>query len=382
MFMPSSKKKVIHFIDSGGLYGAESVILNLSREMLLSGEYTPVIGCIVPDTAMHNDLYNESRSKGLMACKIKIRNLLLWLDLPRAARTIHNMGVDLIHCHGYKAFVFAFLIGKWLRIPVVSTCHLWFLEGYPPLKMRLMIKLELFFYNFVPVIVGVSIPIKGFLTSAGISADKIKIINNGIPVHAYQTVDRNHINRLRSELGLTQNEFVVINVGRLSLQKDHKTILRAAKTLKEANSHVRILIVGDGELRAELEEYILKHQIEHTVKILGFRKDIKGLLNIASVFLLPSLDEGMPISLLEAAASNTPIITTMVGDIPKMIHHEESGLAVPVGNPSAIADAIIRLKNSFEMQKKIKTKAFETLISQYSSEHMYKEYKKVYEMLL
>lgn len=139
---------ILHFIESGGLYGAESVILNLSREMQSEGGYVPVVGCIVSSLEEQSDLYDKAIEYGLAAEKVVIRNSYLPVDIPRAAKQFKRNGFALIHSHGYKPSVFGFLIRLLTGIPVMATCHLWFLHGNAPLKMRVMVKAELFFLQF------------------------------------------------------------------------------------------------------------------------------------------------------------------------------------------------------------------------------------------
>lgn len=376
-----TKKRVLHFIDSGGLYGAESVILNLSREMIAHGDYEPVIGCIVSKPGAASDLYDKAVELGLPAVRIVIANHLLPIHLPKAALALDKLNIDLIHCHGYKAFVFAFIIGRFMRLPVLSTCHLWFLQGNPPFKMRVMIKCELFLYRFTPKVTCVSEPIKGFLMRAGIPSSRIQIIPNGLRIEDYQLPDPQSIGRLKKELNIGPDERVALNVGRLTLQKSQKTILEAAGRLRDAKQKIRFLIVGDGELREELQSVIREMDLKQFVTLLGFRQDIKELLALADLFVLASVDEGMPMSLLEAVASRTPVITTAVGDIPKLIRHEKSGWIVPAKDPQALADAVARLAAAPQEASMFAAKAWEDMRLGFSSSTMFHEYREVYRRL-
>ena len=111
-----ARKRVLHFIESGGIYGAESVIINLSREMAAGGDYEPVIGCIVQRDDEAVDLVRVAGSLGVEAHRITISNWRVFLDLPLAARFIRRQRIDMIHCHGYKPTVYAFLISMLVRV--------------------------------------------------------------------------------------------------------------------------------------------------------------------------------------------------------------------------------------------------------------------------
>ena len=251
-----------------------------------------------------------------------------------------------------------------------------------PLKMYIMVKLETFFYKLSPIIISVSEPIKKFLIRSGIRENKIKIINNGINIAEYQGYNSQKWLEIRNKMGLGEDEFVVLNIGRLTGQKAQKGIIEAAEILNKAGNCVRFFLVGDGELRDELEEFINAKKMKGIVQILGFRPDIKELLWMSDIFLLPSLDEGMPISLLEAVASGRTVIATSVGDIPRLIRHDESGLIIPIRDSEAIAGAIRQLQTNRYSCERLSQGALRILREKYSSVRMYREYEMVFKKLL
>ncbi len=375
-------RKVLHFIDSGGLYGAESVLLNLSREMCLAGKYTPVIGCIVGSPDEQNDLFDKAGELGLAAEKLVVRNGMFLWDVLRLSRRLKNLGIDLIHSHGYKPSVFGFFVRLLSGIPVTATCHLWFMQGKIPLKMRLMVKLELFLYRYFPVVVAVSQPIKEVLQENGVSKEKLKVIKNGIFFDDYGQLDAGAMHEIRAALGLENGEICLLNIGRLSHQKAQANIVLAAKKMREKYSLLKFFIVGEGPLREVLEKQIADEGLQHCVKLLGFRSDTANLLRIADVFLLPSRDEGMPMALLEAVASKVPVIVTPVGDIPNVIVNKESGVLVPVDDIDALCAGIMQLVNSKVDCDKYCDNAWNAMKREYSSMSMYHAYRNVYDCIL
>jgi len=375
------KKTILHFIDSGGVYGAENVILNLSKEMKSDGVYEPVVGCIVPDASQPNDLYEAALACGLRAEKIVIRNRALLWDLPRAARRLKDLEVDLVHSHGYKPSVFGQLMKPLSRIPVMATCHLWFKDPNRPLKMRLMIFLELNFYRRFPVVVGVSEAIRTVLVESGVDAGRTIVIRNGVEV--IDLADKaSRRNDTRRALGISNDDFLVINTGRLTAQKSQKTIVEAATRLVNNGLPLRVFIVGEGELASDLEREIRAAGVENSVTLTGFRRDITDLLLASDLFVLPSLDEGMPMSLIEAASAALPVIVTPVGDIPKLINQGESGLIVPPQDPQALSEAIRTVHNDRVFAGQLGTGARDSMKRNFSREAMAKNYLSVYRDLL
>ena len=171
-----TKQKVLHFIESAGVYGAERVILNLSAQMQNTGNYIPVVGCIVDSVNTESALYNAAVELGIAAIKIPIANTGLLRDLPKAAAQLKQARIDLIHSHGYKPSVFGFIIRLLKNIPVIATCHLWFEPSKGPLKTRTMIRLEKFFYRWFPKIIAVSDPIKAILLASNLKPQQVDVI--------------------------------------------------------------------------------------------------------------------------------------------------------------------------------------------------------------
>lgn len=377
------KKKVLrilHLLDSGGMYGAENVVINLSREMIAAGKFEPVVGCIVQKDNESVDLYDVAQKNGIEARKILINNFLLFRDLRRFTVLLKELRIDLIHCHGYKASVFAFVAKA--GIPVLATCHLWFEGPERPLKTRAMIALEKFIYRFLPVIVAVSEEIRQILLEAGIASEKVLVVRNGIVLSDYGEITSSTRKRLQAELGLQKGDVCVLNVGRLTEQKSQCDIVDAARLVNNTNRKVKFFIVGDGALREALQQQIRSCKVEETVFLLGFRNDIPDLLQLADLFILPSLDEGMPMALLEAVASRVPVIATAVGDVGKLIVHCASGIIVGKNDVTVLAEEIIALAADTARQNKMAEEALRRVLSLYSSQVMYGQYDKIYRGLL
>jgi len=374
--------KILHFIDSGGLYGAESVILNLSREMQTDDTYTPVVGCIVSHPDEISDLYDKTIEFGVDALKLVIRNSFLFVDIPRAARRLKKNGISLIHSHGYKPSVFGFLIRLATGIPIIATCHLWFLQEKIPVKMRVMIMLELLSYRLFSTIVAVSRAIKVILVEHGVAENKIEMIKNGIVLSDYSSLSDKIVDQLRKDLQLKHGEFCFLNVARLTHQKAQCHIVSVARMLKEAGEKVKFFIVGEGPLRDDLQQQIIDNGVQDCVRLLGFRQDVNDLLQVADVFILPSIDEGMPMALLEAVASKTPILATPVGDITKLIQDGRSGVIVKVDDIDDLFDGALRLISSAELRQSCAEFAWEKMHKEYSSLAMYRSYIEIYDGIL
>jgi glycosyltransferase involved in cell wall biosynthesis len=377
-----ARKRVLHFIESGGIYGAESVIINLSREMAAGGDYEPVIGCIVQRDDEAVDLVRVAGSLGVEAHRITISNWRVFLDLPLAARFIRRQRIDMIHCHGYKPTVYAFLISMLVRVRVMATCHLWFIDTNAPFKMRALIGVEKFLYRHFRAVVAVSEHIRDILLTVGADASRVHLIRNGIVLSDYDFAARARTPQPVAIGNLGEGEICVLNIARLTEQKAQRDLIAAAVHIKAAGAKLKIVIVGEGELRHELMQQIAAEEVGDVVSLLGFRSDIADLLLRADIFTLPSLDEGMPISLLEAVAAKVPVVVTAVGDIPKLIADGLSGMIVKRRDPAGLARAILALAHDAARRSELAEQAWQRLKASYSSTQMFERYCEVYRKVL
>lgn len=381
MITPAAKpKRVLHFIESEGVYGAERVILNLSSALSKRKEFEPVVGCIVPNNQSESALYNEAIKMGITALKLPIRNAYAPFDLFKIRKLLKQQHISLVHSHGYKPSVYAAILYLLTGIKAISTCHLWFNPKNGPLKMRVMIRLEKFFYRWFPRIIAVSAPIKDILLAEGIKEKQTAIIKNGVDTPE-RLLNQDERNTLRESLGIKKDDLCILNSARLSEQKAQWVLIDAANQIKTKIPQVKVLIVGEGPLKGALQTKIDSLALNNEVKLLGFRKDVHELLQIADVFALPSIDEGMPMALLEAAASQRPIVSTSVGDIGKLIQDNSSGLIIPLESPTALADAVFKLHEDSTLGPRLAHNAYKKMESEYSSNAMANQYALIYKEL-
>ncbi len=369
--------RVLHLLESGGLYGAERVVLNLSAAMRAAGAFEPVIGCIVQHDDEPSALYDEARRQGFAAEKVRLRNFGLATDVPREARRWRRLGIGLVHSHGYKATVFGSLVRGLWAVPMTATCHLWFIGPRTPRKMRAMVAAEMRLYRRFRTVVGVSAEIRDVLLRAGVAADRVQVIPNGIPLDG-PVLGAGARARLRGQLGASTDAFLVLNAGRLTGQKDQLSLVRAVGGAPVGGRTIRCVVAGGGDLRELLQGEIDENRWSERVSLLGFRDDVPELLRAVDAFALPSLDEGMPMILLEAAAAGLPIVTTPVGDIPTLLADGRNGLLVPPGDVAALRAALLRLRDEPGLAERLGRAARDEVRREHSSEAMYARYAEVY----
>ena len=243
--------------------------------------------------------------------------------------------------------------------------------------MKAMVALELRFYRRFRTVVAVSGEIRQVLVHAGVREDRGRVIPNGIPLDP-PLLPAAERERLRASLGVGPEGFLVLNAGRLTAQKDQATLLRAVGGLPATGRPVTCLVAGEGELRESLQSLIAAEGWGDRVRLLGFRDDVPALLQAADAFALPSLDEGMPMILLETAAAGTPIVATPVGDIPTLVRDGATGLVVARGDTAALAAALLRLRDEPGLGARLGAAARDEVRRVHSSETMAARYAEVY----
>lgn len=245
----------------------------------------------------------------------------------------------------------------------------------------MMTRLEMMFYKHFSVVVSVSPAIQGILEGTGISKDRLKIIPNGIFVDDYGKSEARKLLILREELGISVDDLVVVNIGRLTEQKAQANLVEAASILKKEGVQLKFLVVGEGHLREMLEASIGTFGVEDSFHLLGFRADIVDILRASDIFVLPSNDEGMPIAILEATAVGLPVVSTRVGFLPEIFKEEKEVFFIPDNMPRTIADGIKQLARDPLYREQIGYSGKEKTTALFSSKKMYEKYASVYSEL-
>ena len=374
-----TKKSVLHLIHSGGFYGAEAVISNLSLGLKELG-ILPIICCFWNKGDKKPDLGNIAEQKGINVKYIHFRRKTELINpIKQIHKIISEQNVAIVHSHGYKPSFFCFLLSLLFGIPYVVTCHLWFVGNY---RMRLYIVLERFSMLFAKKIIAVSHPIAASIGSWRLLEKKVNIINNGINIDRYADYSISfNAKKLREDLGVSTNSRLIGSLGRLTRQKAHQVLIEAAHILLKDRSNIEFLVGGEGPRFQFLTDLCCTYDISDKFHFIGFRPDAISILRLLDAFVLCSVDEGLPIVLLEAMSVGAPVITTDVGEIPVVVQNNFNGIMIKKGDPKLLSESINRLLDDDVFCNKIASNAKETVNSKFSISKMSNEYIKVYDAL-
>ncbi len=173
-----------------------------------------------------------------------------------------------------------------------------------------------------------------------------------------------------------------MQVARLDTIKDHHTALTAIKQTAVSAPYIRLLIVGDGPQRGAIERCIREQSLTDRVSVLGMRNDVPRLLAASDVFLLTSVSEGIPVTVLEAMAAGVPVVATAVGGLPELIRNEDSGLLAPAGDASGLANALLRLALRPALRSQFAGVARRRALTEFSAQAMLVQYAALYREML
>jgi glycosyltransferase involved in cell wall biosynthesis len=195
-------------------------------------------------------------------------------------------------------------------------------------------------YRHVDVFIAASDVIAGILERDGIGRDRIVTVHDGVNIGL---IDKQAPVDARAEFRMPHGAPVVGNVAALAAHKGQKHLIAAAALVVRAVPDARFLIIGEGELRDQLERQIKHLALERHVLLTGFRPDVLGLMKSFDLFAMSSVTEGLGSAVLEAMACGRPVVSTRAGGLPEVVVDGETGLLVPPHDEPALAKAVTDL---------------------------------------
>jgi glycosyltransferase involved in cell wall biosynthesis len=359
--------KVLHLDSSSGYYGKEAVIINLCSALEALGCSTE-IGAFLNSHAPNDEVVARAQQRGLSAGPIACRGRIDFRAVRAIRDRIVEQQIDLVHSHDYKASLYGYLAARWAGRPAFATCHLWY---YSSLADRVYGAIDRAMLRYFDGIVAVSPHIADVLRAAWIPQRKISVIANGIDLAPFLEVEDATSSR---EFG---NEPTIGIVGRLTHQKGHAILFEAVPAVLAKFPAADFVIVGEGSDRAQLDAQAQKLGITGNVHFAGYRADMPAVYSALDLMVMPSLDEGLPMTLLEGMAAKRAWIASAVGAVPEVIQHGQNGVLIKPGSVTELQDAIILLLQDKARRQQIAENARRSSIS-FSAERMARNYLEFY----
>ena len=323
------------------------------------------------------DLEKDLKARGILCLRIPLTTKseaspkVFWSFL-KLRKKIKSLEIDLIHANTRVTQVLAHLLSRATGVPVLTTCH-----GY--FKRRLTRRL---FPCWGKRIIAISDQVQEHLIhDFKVDPEIIRLIYNGVDSERFSLYPKEDNSALKIGWGLNPDKKIIGHIGRLSSVKGQKFLVLAAALLLEARSDLQFLLIGDGPEKENLLALVREKRLEGSFFIRPSVSDTSEALRMMDVFVMPSLQEGLGISILEAQACGVAVVASRVGGIPTIVADASTGLLVPAGDERALVFAISRLFSDEALKRSVIQKARMQVQEKFSLAIMAEKTRRLYKEL-
>ena len=306
--------------------------------------------------------------------------------IPSLAKIIRENEIRIVHGQGARAEFYARLASRLAGTSKYISTIAMPVEGFDvaPVRKRIYRFFDRISETFVDRFLVVSDALRqAMIEGHGIPAEKVIRIYNGVEIGHFSPQKRNEARkRIRQEFSVGENTLLVGAIGRLVWQKGFEYLVQAIPMVLNKFPKAQVLIVGEGPIKHHLEALSHKLKIGRHLIFAGFRKDIKQILSAIDMLVIPSVLEGFPIITLEGMAMTKPIIATNIDGIKEQIIDGKTGILIPHKDPSAIAEAILKLSKDEQCAQNIGWEARKRVEKEFSLEKMVNTTEQIYQSLI
>lgn len=366
--MDDKQGAVLHAISSGGMYGIERALAALLPALQGAGCKVALLSLEARESE-GGAVGRALEDLGVPVHYVPMRRGMHPADLLTLSSLVARLRPRAVHVHGYKATLTVGAVAWLRRVPVIATMHSEVASAVP--ELRRVIAVESRLLNRVRGVVAVSNGVANDLVRRGIDVNRIAVIRNGI-------------DDIGGEAGgsrRTNQDFRAVVIGRLVESKNVHVAIESVSQLARDGAQIQLEIIGDGPEDASLRALARRLDVEQQVEFSGFVEDVSQRLRRASLFLMPSRSEGIPISLLEAMAMGTPVIASNVGGIPEVVSHNVEALLIEPDRPVALTEAISRVLADPALSVRLASAARERYLREFRSQTMRDRYLALYAKL-
>ncbi len=286
--------RILHIIDSAGLYGAEMMLLNLVEEQIKQG-LKPVIASIGDMKSEEKPLEFEAGKRGFSIRTFRMRAGPNFSGAKEILKFAKSIDCDLLHSHGFKGnILFGYIPKKSRCLPLITTLHGWTSAGRPFSRMHLYELLDSWTLPRLDAVVLVNEGMLSHPRLAGRDNVRYHIVNNGISLNAPESFPCGDL-----QLNCTTN-LNIIAVGRLSPEKGFEVLIKAIARVLDNGLDISLVLFGEGRQRQNLENLVRHLGLQERVSMPGFMSNVAAAFSCFDLLVVPSFTEGLPITILEA----------------------------------------------------------------------------------
>lgn len=364
----TNRKRVVHLIPTLERGGSE---MSQLRMLPLISNTVESIFVTIRDAG---PLAENFRQAGIEVIAINQKSLFDLNGYLRLKKTVQSLRPSLVVTH----LIIADLIGRLFLqffLPcktIASLATTYNFSTYWP--ARLIERLTK--YLAQGYIANAHIVKKTYVEKFGVPERKITVLVTGMDTKLFRSLTPDDV--LRQELGIMPTDIIVICVANLHINKGHRYLLEAFERVYQKRQGIKLLIVGDGMERTNLEQQVHNYSSKQAIHFLGKRSDVPKLLSLSHIFVLPTFFEGMCNAIMEAMTSRLAVVTTDIVENQELITHEETGILCPVRDVPALVQSLERLLKDPTLRTTLGTKALESIEKRYGLEQTAKRWEQFF----
>jgi glycosyltransferase involved in cell wall biosynthesis len=365
---PLAIEMVVPTLVTGGM---EKMTIDLARALSARGHRVGII-CLETEGPLSEGLDGEGIPVTVIPCSGKMPILRAH---PRLRDHFLRHAPDVVHAHN-GVWAKTALAARAAGVPaILHTAH-----GFEHKEPWFGDALRWWAGRHTDLVVAVSNPLhEHFIQKARIPENRVVTVLNGIDTSRFAPGSRSGI--LRGLLGIGPHSPLIGCIARLDPVKNHSLLIEAMALLVRQIPDIRLVLVGDGPLRADVEGQVKALGLQDRVFLTGMLADTAPIYRDLDVFALPSTSEGTSISVLEAMASGTPVVATSVGGTPWLLDGGACGILVPSETPTAMADAIGELLNDPNEGSRLARAARRRVLAEFDHAAMVRTYERLYRQI-
>ncbi len=366
------KVRVMHFICSTGFYGAEKWILALVNNQDNATVYSELV---VTKEAENQDLQltREFRDMGHPVHEVPMSNKFDLRAISALAELLKERQIDIIHTHGYKSDILGLLAAKKAGVKSIATPH-----GFEKLddwKLNLFIAMGCRTFRFFDYVAPLSVELCEDVRRYKVAEDKIEYIRNGVDLTSIE-------HRLPSQNTARGEHRTIGFIGQMIGRKNVTDILDVFDRIATDKPGTRLVLLGDGDARAEYEQYAATKKHAANIEFLGFLNNPLDYLTTFDLFVMTSTLEGIPRCLMESMAMGVPVAAYDIAGVDQLIESGKTGMLAPLGDQDTLTECWQKLLWNDDFADQISRNAADLVNSKFSAKRMADEYNVLYYKLL
>ncbi|NLG32557.1 MAG: glycosyltransferase family 4 protein [Syntrophomonadaceae bacterium] len=356
------KIRLLHVIGGGEVGGAEELVLTMMK-LIDREKFEPHLVCLCP-----GPFAALAEASGFKSTVIPMKHKLDITTITPVREYLRKNRIGIVHSHGVRANLVARVAAKRESLPVVTTVHSVLRYDYPSAVEAFLARwLTMITNRYTDRFIAISKAIEDEIHKMGVPAHKVQVIYNGLDLTKFKAPG--NPGEIKRNLKLDPNRPIVSMISRLHPVKGHEYFIRAAYEVLKSEVNAQFLIIGEGDYRARIEQWVDELGIKDSVIVPGYYSPIEDIYAISDILCVPSIMEGLGMVILEAMNFNVPVIASNTGGIPEIIHDGVDGLLVQPKDYLSLARNIIKVLNDRQLaarliahgQKKVQSFTLETM---------------------